>query len=151
MPKGKYEVKPLSELLTSYIAKNDEKFTKTEIDNLPEAIKESVNIEREKEEKEKKEINSLFIYNAFKHLEKFHCELPHSKKFGYNIYDKIYFMYKLRDNPNLVKNTGYTKYSFVLEIINGETENHDSIYKLIITETETGNIGIYETTVGRFD
>ena len=148
MPKGKYEVKPLTELLTSYVAKNDEIFTKTEIDNLPETIKESVNIEREKE---KRQINSLFIYNAFKDLEQFHCELPHSKKFGYTIYDKIYFMYKLRTDPNLVINTGYTKYSFVLEIINGETENHDSIYKLIISETETGNIGIYETTVGRFD
>ena len=60
-------------------------------------------------------------------------------------------MYKLRDNSNLVKNIEYTKYSFVLEIINGNTPNDDSVYKLIITETETGEIGIYETTVGRFD
>ena len=60
-------------------------------------------------------------------------------------------MYKLRDNKDIVTNIEYTKYSFVLEIINGETINHDSIYKLIITETETGKIGIYETTVGRFD
>ena len=148
MHKGKYNVEPLSELLTSYVAKNDKVFFQTEIDNLPDAIKESVNIEREKE---KRQINSLFIYNAFKDLEQFHCELPHSKKFGYSIYDKIYFMYKLRTDPNLVKNTGYTKYSFVLEIIDGNTPNDDSIYKLIITETETGNIGIFETTVGRFD
>ena len=60
-------------------------------------------------------------------------------------------MYKLRDNKDIVKNIEYTKYSFVLEIINGETINHDSVYKLIITETATGKIGIYETTVGRFD
>jgi hypothetical protein len=148
MPKGKYDVKPLKEILTSYVAKNDEIFTKPEIDNLPEPIKDSVNIEREKE---KQKLNKIFTDEAFKDLEAFHNKLPHSIKFGYTTYDKIYFMYKLRENPDLVKKTGYTKYSFVLEIINGETINHDSIYKLIITETETGKIGIYETTVGRFD
>ena len=42
-------------------------------------------------------------------------------------------MYKLRTDPNLFKNTGYTKYSFVLEIIDGNTPNDDSIYKLIIS------------------
>lgn len=148
MPKDKYNIKPLTELLTSYIAKNDEKFTKTEIDNLPESIKESVNIEREKE---KQKLNKEFTDKAFKDLEVFHNKLPHSIKFGYTTYDKIYFMYKLRENPDLVKKTGYTKYSFALEIINGNTPNDDAIYKLFITETETGKIGIYETTVGRFD
>jgi hypothetical protein len=149
MHKGKYNVKPLSDLLTSYVAKNDKIFSQTEIDALPDFIKDSVNIEREKDRKDR---NSLFIYKAFKDLEVFN-RLNYTKKFNfnYNIDDKIYFMYKLRDNPLLVKNTGYTKYSFVLEIINGETINHDSIYKLHITETATGEIGLYETTVGRFD
>jgi len=149
MPKGKYDVKPLKEILTSYVAKNDEIFTKSEIDNLPEPIKDSVNIEREKE---KQKLNKIFTDEAFKDLELFN-RLNYKKKFNfnYNIDDKIYFMYKLRDNKDIVKNIEYTKYSFVLEIINGETINHDSIYKLIITETETGKIGIYETTVGRFD
>jgi hypothetical protein len=149
MPKGKYDVKPLKEILTSYVAKNDEIFTKPEIDNLPEPIKDSVNIERDKE---KQKLNKIFTDEAFKDLELFN-RLNYKKKFNfnYNIDDKIYFMYKLRDNKDIVKNIEYTKYSFVLEIINGETINHDSIYKLIITETETGKIGIYETTVGRFD
>jgi len=149
MHKGKYNVKPLSDLLTSYVAKNDKIFSQTEIDALPDFIKDSVNIEREKDRKDR---NSLFIYKAFKDLEVFN-RLNYTKKFNfnYNIDDKIYFMYKLRDNPLLVKNTGYTKYSFVLEIINGETINHDSIYKLHITETATDEVGLYETTVGRFD
>jgi hypothetical protein len=149
MSNGKYDVKPLSELLKTYIAKNDELFTKTEIDNLPVAIKESVNIEIDKETQK---LNKIFTDTAFKDLEVFN-RLNYTKKFNFNfnIEDKIYFMYKLRDNKDIVKNIGYTKYSFVLEIINGETINHDSIYKLIITETATGKIGIYETTVGRFD
>ena len=148
MHKRKYNVKPLYDLLTSYVAKNDKVFSQTEIDALPDFIKDSVNIEREKDRKDR---NSLFIYKAFKDLDDFQSNLPYYKKFNYNIDDKIYFMYKLRDNPLLVKNTGYTKYSFVLEIINGETINHDSIYKLYITETATGEVGLYETTVGRFD
>jgi hypothetical protein len=152
MHKGKYNVEPLSELLTSYVAKNDKVFFQTEIDNLPDAIKESVNIEREKDrEKDKQKMNKIFTDLAFKDLEQFHKKLPYSKKFGYSVNDLIYFMYKLRDNSNLVINSGYTKYSFVLEIIDGNTPNDDSVYKLIITETETGEIGIYETTVGRFD
>jgi hypothetical protein len=149
MPKGKYNVKPLTELLTSFIAKNVKVFDELEINTLPESIKESITIEREKE---KKKLNKIFIDAAFKDLEVFN-RLNYTKKFNfnYNIDDKIYFMYKLRDNPLLVKNTGYTKYSFVLEIINGETINHDSIYKLHITETATDEVGLYETTVGRFD
>jgi hypothetical protein len=148
MPKGKYDVEPLKKLLTSYVAKNDKKITKTEINNLPESIKESVNIEREKE---KQKLNKLFTDKAFKDLEEFHNELPNSSKFDYTTYDLTYFMYKLRDNKDLVKKTGYTKYSFVLEIINGETINDDSIYKLFITETDTSKVGLYETSVGRFD
>ena len=62
MPKGKYDVKPLKEILTSYVAKNDEIFTKPEIYNLPEPIKDSVNIEREKE---KQKLNKIFTDEAF--------------------------------------------------------------------------------------
>jgi hypothetical protein len=149
MPKDKYNVKPLTELLTSFIAKNVKVFDELEINTLPESIKESITIEREKD---KQKLNKIFTDAAFKDLDVFN-RLNYTKKFNfnYNIDDKIYFMYKLRDNKDLVKNTGYTKYSFVLEIINGETINHDSIYKLYITETATGEVGLYETTVGRFD
>jgi len=150
MQKGKYNVKPLSQLLTSYVAKNDKVFSKTEIDTLPDFIKDSVNIEREKEIKK---LNKLFIDTAFKDLEEFHNKLYYTKKFNfiYNIDDKIYFMYKLRDNPDIVKNIGYTKYSFVLEITSGATVYDDELYKLFITETATGKIVIHETIVGRFD
>jgi len=151
MHKGKYNVKPLSELLTSYVAKNDKVFSQTEIDALPDFIKDSVNIEREKDRKDRKERNKLFIDKAFKDLEDFHSSLPYSKRFNYNIYDKVYFMYKLRDNKDLLKNVGYTKYSFVLEITSGENVYDDELYKLFITETVTGEVGLYETTVGRFD
>ena len=82
MQNGKYNVKPLSQLLTSYVAKNDKVFSQTEIDALPDFIKDSVNIEREKEIKK---INKLFIDKAFKDLEDFHSSLPYSKRFNYNI------------------------------------------------------------------
>ena len=81
MPKDKYNVKPLTELLTSYIAKNDEKFTKTEINTLPESIKESITIEREKE---KQKLNKIFTDKAFKDLESFHNKLNYTKKFNFN-------------------------------------------------------------------
>ena len=148
MHKGKYKVKPLTELLTSYVANNDKLFSQKELDCLPDFIKDTVTNEREKKNEE---LNKLFIDKAFKDLEEFHKKLHYTKKFNYNINDKIYFMYKLRDNKDLVKNIGYTNYSFVLEIIDGETINDDSIYKLTITETATGEVGLYETTVGRFD
>ena len=148
MQNGKYNIKPLSQLLTSYVAKNDKIFSQTEIDALPDFIKDSVNIEREKDRKER---NSLFIYKALKDLEYFHSTLHYSKRFDYNIYDKVYFMYKLRDNPDLLKNVGYKKYSFVLEITIGENVYDDELYKLFITETATGEVGLYETIVGRFD
>jgi len=148
MPKDKYDVKPLSELLQSYIAKNYELFKQPEIENLPESIKESVNIEIEKE---KQKQNDIFVNKAFKDLEAYHNKLPYSKKFDYTTYDIIYFMYKLRDNKDIVINSGYKKYSFVLELINGSNPYDDVVYKLIITEIETDKFGIYETIVGRFD
>ena len=58
-------------------------------------------------------------------------------------------MYKLRNDPELLVKSGYTKYLFNLNI-NNDTGD-DSIYTLTITESETGDSGVYETTVGRFD
>ena len=148
MHKGKYKVKPLSDLLTSYVANNDKLFSQKELDSLPDFIKDNVIIEREKESEK---INKLFIDKAFKDFESFHYNLHYPQRFGFSVNDITYFMYKLRDNKDIVKNTGYTKYSFVLEITNGVNIYDDSIYKLIITETATGKIGIYEKTIGRFD
>ena len=148
MHKSKYKVKPLTELLTSYVAKNAKVFDELQIDLLPESIKESITIEREKENEK---LNKIFTDKAFKDFESFHYNLHYPQRFGFSVNDITYFMYKLRDNKDIVKNTGYTKYSFVLEITNGVNIYDDSIYKLIITETATGEVGLYETTVGRFD
>ena len=62
-------------------------------------------------------------------------------------------MYKLRDDPELVIKTGYTKYLFNLNINNDTDESYggDSIYTLTIINNRTGETGVYETTVGRFD
>jgi hypothetical protein len=137
-----YSIEPLSKKLIDYLAKNNKLFDKTELDELPESIKDKI-------DDSKKENNTIFIKNAFAELEQFHNKLPYSKKFNFSSYDKIYFMYKLRDNPELVINSGYTKYVFNLNI-NNDTGG-DSLYTLTITNTETGECGIYEKEVGRFD
>ena len=143
MSKQKYNIEPLSQKLIDYLAKNDKLFDKTNIDDLPSDIKDKIDVS-------KKENNTIFIKNAFTDLEKFHKTLPYSKKFNFSISDKIYFMYKLRDDPELLVKLNYTKYLFNL-IINNDTGNDDSKYTLTITDTENGDTGIYETEVGRFD
>ena len=145
MSKHKYAIKPLTELLVDYIAINNKKFDKDVINDLPSSIKNKITIS-------KNEQNNILINKAFTDLEHFHNKLPYSKKFNFNINDKIYFMYKLRDNPDLVINAGYTKYLFTL-VINNDTGDiyGDSQYTLTITERDTGQIGVYSTTVGRFD
>ena len=45
MHKGKYKVKPLSDLLTSYVANNDKLFSQKELDSLPDFIKDNVIID----------------------------------------------------------------------------------------------------------
>ena len=145
MSQKKYYVEPLSTKLIAYLAKHNKIFDKTAIDELPNSIKDKI-------DDSKKKNNTLFIDKAFDDLEKFQNILHYSKRFNFNKNDKIYFMYKLRDNPDLLSNLGYIKYSFSLNI-NNDTGNiyGDSVYTLTITETETGEVGVYETTVGRFD
>ena len=146
MSKENYTIEPLTKKLIDYLAKNDKIFDKTDIDDLPDDLKIKI-------EDSKKKYNTLFINKAFSDVETFYNKLHYSKKeFNFNKDDKIYFMYKLRDNPNLLVNVGYTKYLFNL-VINNYTGNMygDEIYTLTITEIETGKIGVYETSVGRFD
>jgi hypothetical protein len=121
---------------------NNKLFDTTDIDELPDELKLKI-------DESKKKYNTLFINKAFSDLEQFHNKLPYSKKFNFSSYDKIYFMYKLRDNPELVINSGYTKYLFSLNIDNDT--GGDSLYTLTITNNETGEIGVYEKEVGRFD
>jgi hypothetical protein len=146
MSKDNYTIEPLTKKLIDYLAKNDKIFDKTDIDELPDDLKIKI-------EDSKKKYNTLFINKAFSDVETFYNKLHYSKKeFNFNKDDKIYFMYKLRDNPNLLVNVGYTKYSFSL-IINNDTGDiyDEALYTLTITEKETGEIGVYETMVGRFD
>jgi hypothetical protein len=142
MPKSNYSIDPLTKKLIDYIAKNNKDFDTTKIDKLPDSIKDKI-------DDSKKENNTLFIKKAFADLEQFHNTLPYSKKFNFSSYDKIYFMYKLRNDPELVVKSGYTKYSFNL-FINNDTGG-DSVYTLTIVDTETGETGVYEKEVGRFD
>lgn len=146
MSKDNYTIEPLSKKLIDYLAKNNKLFDKTDIDELPDELKDKINDSQ-------KELNNIFVKTAFSDVETFYNKLHYSKKeFNINKDDKIYFMYKLRDNPNLLVNVGYTKYSFNLKITNITGDMYgDEIYKLTITNTETGEIGIYETEVGRFD
>jgi hypothetical protein len=146
MSKGNYTVEPLSKKLIDYLAKHNKLFDKADIDVLPDSIKNQIN-------ESQIELNKIFTNKAFNDLQQFHDKLPYSQKFNFSSNDIIYFMYKLRVKPDLVKNTGYTKYSFSLFINNdtGELYDGDSLYTLTIIETNTGVSGIYETTVGRFD
>jgi hypothetical protein len=147
MSKGNYTVEPLSQKLIDYLAKNDKFFEQTDIDVLPSDLKIKI-------DDSKKKLNTQFVNHVFTDFEKFHTKLHNSKKkFIFNKNDKIYFMYKLRDDPDLVVNSGYTKYSFKLIINNdtGDLYGGDSLYTLTIIDTETGETGVYETTVGRFD
>jgi len=147
MSKQKYSInpEPLTKTLVDYIAKHNNNFDKDKLNDLPDPIKNKIAVS-------KREQNNIFINKAFTELEYFHNKLPYSKKFNFNINDKIYFMYRLRDNPDLVVNSGYTKYLFNLVITN-DTGNvyDDQLYTLTITDTETGQIGVYSTMVGRFD
>ena len=148
MSQGNYSIEPLSKKLIDYLAKNNKEYDNdnAKIDNLPDSIKDKIN-------DSKKKLNDIFVKNAFEDLELFHNKLHYSKQFKFSSYDKIYFMYKLRDNPELVSNSGYTKYSFSLKIIDYTEDiyNGDSIYTLTITHNKTGETGIYEIEVGRFD
>ena len=100
--------------------------------------------------------NAEFIDRAFKHLAVNEDLYRHAFRFSYentrncdgNI---IYLMYKLRNSPNVLIESGYTTYLFNLKIIDGNTANDDSKYTLTITENSTGKTGVYETMVGRFD
>ena len=144
--KKKYNIEPLTKILIDYVAKNNNKFDTEKLNELPNSIKNQIDVSIEEQ-------NNIFINKAFTDLQNFHNKLPYSKKFNFSSYDKIYFMYKLRADPDLVINTGYTKYLFNLFINNdtGDLYGGDAIYKLTITHNETGKTGIYETTVGRFD
>jgi len=145
MSKNNYTIEPLSKKLIDYLAKNNKLFEQKDIDELPGELKDKI-------DESKKKYNTLFINKVFSDLEQFHKKLPYSKKFNFNKDDKIYFMYKLRDNPELVSNSGYTNYSFSLTINNDTGDVYgDETYKLTITENKTGEFGIYETIVGRFD
>jgi hypothetical protein len=146
MSKDNYSVEPLSKKLIEYLAKHNKLFEKTDIDELPESIKNKIN-------ESKIELNKLFTTKAFSDLQQFHDKLPYPKKFNFSSNDIIYFMYKLREKPDLVKNSGYTNYSFSLTINNdtGDLYGGDSLYTLTIIENETGKTGVYERTVGRFD
>ena len=148
MSKQKYSInpEPLTKTLVEYIAKHTAKFDKDKIDELPNPIKNKIAVS-------KSEQNNIFINKAFSDVETFYNKLPYSKKeFNINKDDKIYFMYKLRDNPDLLVNSGYTKYLFNLVITNDSGNVYDDqLYTLTITETETGQIGVYSTMVGRFD
>ena len=142
MSKGNYTIEPLNKKLIDYFAKNNKLFVQTEVDKLPDELKIKIDAS-------KKEYNTLFINKAFTDLEQFHKTLPYSKKFNFSSNDKIYFMYKLRDDPELLVKLNYTKYLFSLTI-NNDTGD-DSIYTLTIIHHETCESGVYETTVGRFD
>ena len=142
MSKCNYTIEPLSKKLIDYLAKNNNFYEQTELDELPESIKTKI-------DDSKKKYTTLFINKAFTDLEQFHKRLPYSKKFNFSSNDKIYFMYKLRDDPELLVNLDYTEYLFSLSINNNTGD--DSIYTLTIIHNETGESGVYETTVGRFD
>jgi hypothetical protein len=142
----KNNIESLSKKLIDYLAKNNKLFDQTDIDELPESIKNKI-------DESKIELNKTFINNVLNDLQQFHNKLPYTKKFNFNSNDIIYFMYKLRNNPDLVVNSGYTKYSFSLFINNdtGELYGGDSLYTLTIIENETGETGVYEINIGRFD
>jgi hypothetical protein len=146
MSKNKYTIEPLTKILINYIAKHNNEFDNDTLNELPNSIKNQIDVSIQEQ-------NNIFINEAFTDLEDFHNKLPYTKKFNFKSYDKIYFMYKLRNNPDLVINSGYTKYLFNLFINNdtGDLYGGDSIYTLTITHNETGKTGIYETNVGRFD
>ena len=144
--KTEYISKPKSllDITISKIVKNNNIYDNIEIDELPipQFIKTQIY-------DTKKHYNDIFIDKAF-------TDLVNKKEKVIRFYyknlkdcDIIYLMYKLRDDPDLIVKSGYTKYSFNLVI--NDIGNDDSIYTLTITETETGATGIYETTVGRFD
>ena len=148
--KTEYNSKPKSllDIAISKIVKNNDIYDNNIIDELPNTIKDKIN-------DLKKHKNNIFIDKAFTDL--VNTDLVKTKGRGLRFYykslkdsDIIYLMYKLRDDPDLIVKSGYTKYSFNLNI-NNDTGNDDSIYTLTITETETGATGVYETTVGRFD
>jgi len=132
-------IEPLSTKLINYLAKNNKLFCKEELDTLPDNIKNEI----------EKKSNDIFIHKAF-------TDLVHNKGIILRFYyinpsqcDIIYLMYKIRDDPDYIVNTGYTKYSFTLNI-NYDTGD-DALYTLSIIDNATGEEGIYETMVGRFD
>jgi hypothetical protein len=146
MSKVNYCVEPLSKKLIDYLAKHNKLFEKTDIDELPDSIKHKIN-------ESQIELNKLFTTKAFNDLQHFHDKLHYTHKFNFNSNDINYFMYKLRENSDLVKNSGYTNYSFSLTITDDTEDLYDgdSLYTLTIIETKTGQTGVYEKTVGRFD
>jgi len=117
------------------------------IEGLPDTIIEGI-------EKGRIEKGLEFQDKVFKDLARYLNNPPQKFRFRTNSFTFYYnskyscdinkLMYKLRDNPNILLELGYTKYLFSLEI-------DDDIYKLTITDSESKYSTMYETTVSRFD
>jgi len=151
------QVKSLQNLVISkYITNNT-----LELSNLPIHLQNIINIERQK-------YDEIFKDKVFKDLSLYLNNITRSLKsfrFYYkniNNCDINYLMFKIRDNPDILIELGYTKYKFTLEIKNTihDTPNtpntppnpyDDQLYKLTIIEPETQYTSIYSTIVGRFD
>ncbi len=125
-----------------------------EINELPEHLSLLI-----KEERKKK--NAIFQDNAFKDLKRYLDNYPDHMKRNKNInyirfnyessirHDITYLMYHIRDNPMLLINLGYHKYTFEVKIT--KIVDDDDLYELTITEPASGFKSLYSEILGRFD
>jgi len=120
------------------------------IDDLPEDIKRDIKIQRD----------DIFMDKAFKDVAKYLNNQPmyirQSPK-GFTFYyesssrcDINYFMFKIRDRPNVLLELGYTKYNFSVEYSHIDGDD-DYLYILTIIDPETNYKVLYIKSIGRFD
>ena len=136
-------VEPLTTKLIEYLAKNNKLFDDTQFNTLPDSLKDDIEKKR----------NEIFIHNAFSDLVKSKGRILRFYYKNARECDIIYLMYKIRDDPEYISKEGYINYSFTLNINNdtGDAGGGDSLYTLNIVDNKTGEAGVYETMVGRFD
>ena len=108
-----------------------------------------------------KEKNAIFQDNAFTDLKRFLDNYPDHMRSNRNInyirfhYESLnnndinYLMYHIRDNPMLLINLGYHKYTFELKIT--KIVGDDDLYELTINEASSGFKSVYSVALGRFD
>ena len=113
------------------------------IDDLPEDIKRDI----------KKQRNDIFMDKAFKDVAKYLNNQPRGFTFFYESPSRCdinYFMFKIRDRPNILVELGYTKYNFSVEYTHIDGDD-DYLFILTIIDPETNYKVLYIKSIGRFD